>query len=105
MKKEIIFCIYFLSLNIIFCQDNPILLQAEYHSGSIVPNYKDYPNTGLLNRLSFNLLQLNENENQDWKIYFRHPETGIRFNIGSFGNKDLNGIELSAAPYVGFHTS
>ena len=98
MEKIILYCCFYFSITFIFSQENPLLFQAEYHTGSIVPNYRDYPNTGLLNRLTFNVLQLNENENQDWKIYFKHPETGVKFNVGSFGNQRLNGYEFSFAP-------
>lgn len=105
MEKIILYCCFYFNITFIFSQENPLLFQAEYHTGSIVPNYRDYPNTGLLHRLTFNVLQLNENENQDWKIYFKHPETGVKFNVGSFGNQRLNGYEFSFAPYVGFHTS
>lgn len=101
---RIIFFIIFFPV-IILSQNQAWDIAAGYQFGKIVPNYRQYPATGWRQGLLINLYKKNTDIDQDWKIYFRHPETGIQFSISHLGNQQVFGKEICLVPYLVLHTS
>lgn len=94
-----VFCAFFWS-HTFFAQAS-----LDYHSeivlGHIVPNYQDYPSSGLLHGIGIGIQSTNI-EDKIWHKNFPNAETGIYVGYWKMGNDSIFGSELAAYPYVHF---
>lgn len=92
-----------------FCQETKSsgtdlrFIDAEILTGKVVPNYRAFPKTKLLEGFSLNIGTLHKNPNKEYASYYNNPMTGISISYLNPGNSNVFGRELSLKPFFMFN--
>ena len=80
---------------------NNLSYQPELVLGHVVPNFQDYPSSGLLYGVGLALHTPNTGKNL-WQRQFPNGETGIYIGAWNMGNDSIFGNEIAVYPYIQF---
>lgn len=93
INRIILFSLFIVS-NVLFGQDtsNAIFVEPEVSFGSIVPNFPNFPKTGLSRSVGFAIGKTKVG-NQHWSNYYNKPSFGLGFSYTENGNTKELGRE------------
>ena len=84
-----------------FCASCHLTWQPEILLGHIVPNYQNYPSSGLLHGVGLSI-HSSQTEDKIWQQKFPNAEVGVFLGYWKMGNDSIFGNEIAAYPYVQF---
>ena len=92
--------VLFLFLILNFSSFAQVTFQPEAILGHIVPNFQDYPSSGLLygGGVSIRIVQ----PKGRWKRYYPRTETGVFVGCWNMGNDSIFGSEITTYPFIEF---
>ena len=97
-------CLFFVCAsapNSIFAQASKWAWQPEIILGHIVPNYQDYPSSGLLHGLGLSI-HPTDTKDKIWQKKYPNAEVGLFAGFWNMGNDSIFGNEIAVYPYVQF---
>lgn len=94
--------VFWVSLpNFLFSQAPKLIYQPELVIGHIVPNFQDYPPSGLLHGIGLSICTA-DTEQKIWQKNFPNAKTGIYLGVWNMGNDSIFGRETTIYPFVQF---
>jgi len=91
----------FISEQPIFAQASKLIWQPEILLGHIVPNYQDYPSSGLLHGIGLSVHSAKTSD-KIWQQKYPNAEVGLFIGAWKMGNDSIFGNQITAYPYVQF---
>jgi len=86
---------------LLFAQASKMVWQPEIILGHIVPNYQDYPSSGLLHGLGLSI-HSSQTEDKIWQQKYPNAEAGFFLGYWNMGNDSIFGQEIVTYPYIQF---
>ncbi len=81
-----------------------LYIEPELFAGWIVPNYQQYPASGLKETIMLDVGSSNIDD-KPWAKYYNHPDIGISLAFSQLGNQSIFGDEIDLIPYIAFNTT
>lgn len=79
-------------------------IEPELMVGRIVPNYHDYPTSGLRETVVLNIGSSNIDD-KPWGQYYNHPAVGVSLAFSQLGNQSVFGNEIDLMPFITLNTT